>query len=394
MRAALRIAWKDVTLRLRDRSAIIWGIVAPLLLASVFSLILGEVTDPDAIDVTIAVVDEDGGEVGQGFIAGLRDLDEQGVFDVVFGASAAEAEQQAADGEVDAAIVIPAGFTSAVARGAASEVLVVGYVDSPIGSQVARAVATGFAGEVNGISVAVGTAIAASGGAPDDLDALVAGAAAAPTPLGLDTETEASKELSASTFYAAAMAVFFLFFTVQFGVIGLLEERTQGTMARLLAAPIPRASIIFGKAITSFVLGIVSMAVLVIVTSLLPFMDADWGDPIGVAILVVSGVLAAMGVMTIVATFAKTPETATNIQAVVAFLLGMLGGAFFPLSQLGGVVARLSLLTPHAWFLRGLGDLAAGGGPGDILVEAGFILLFAVVTTGVALTRLRRTVEL
>ena len=37
------------------------------------------------------------------------------------------------------------------------------------------------------------------------------------------------------------MAVFFLFFTVQFGVTSLLEERNDGTLARLLAAPISRA---------------------------------------------------------------------------------------------------------------------------------------------------------
>ena len=49
---------------------------------------------------------------------------------------------------------------------------------------------------------------------------------------------------------------------------------------------------------------------------------------------------------------------------MVALVLGMLGGSFFPVAQAGGLLATLSLLTPQAWFLRGLGDLAGGGGAG------------------------------
>ena len=49
-----------------------------------------------------------------------------------------------------------------------------------------------------------------------------------------------TKELDVTTYYAAGMAVFFLFFTVQFGVASLLEERKEGTLSRLLAAPIGR----------------------------------------------------------------------------------------------------------------------------------------------------------
>jgi ABC-2 type transport system permease protein len=174
-------------------------------------------------------------------------------------------------------------------------------------------------------------------------------------------------------------------------VLGLLEERTNGTMQRLLTAPIGRWSIIFGKGITSFVLGVLSMAAIVVVTTLA--LGADWGDPLGVAVLVLAGVLAAMGVMTVVAAFARTAEQAQNLQAIVALLLAMLGGSFFPVSQAGGLVERLSLLTPHAWFLRGLGDLAGGETVSGIMGAVWPILLFAGVTMALASVRLRKVVE-
>jgi ABC-2 type transport system permease protein len=65
----------------------------------------------------------------------------------------------------------------------------------------------------------------------------------------------------------------------------------------------------------------------------------------------------------------------------------MLGGSFFPIAQAGGLIAKLSLITPHAWFLRGLGDLAAGGGAGAAFPAALYVALFGLVTGGLAMFR-------
>jgi len=196
----------------------------------------------------------------------------------------------------------------------------------------------------------------------------------------------ATKELSIRTFYAAGMAILFLFLTVQFGVLGLLEERQNGTMGRLLAAPISRRSIVVGKALTSFILGLVSMAVLVVGSTWL--LGAEWGNSLGVAILVLAGVIAAMGVMFVVAAFARTPEQAGNLQAIIAFVLAMLGGCFFPVARAGGLLETMSLLTPHAWFLRGLGDLAAGGGLSAAFPAVLYVALFGVIAGGLAQFRI------
>jgi ABC-2 type transport system permease protein len=158
-----------------------------------------------------------------------------------------------------------------------------------------------------------------------------------------------------------------------------------------VAAPIPRWTVLAGKLLVSFVLGLASMAVLVAGTSLL--LGADGGNPVGVGILVVCGVLAATGLMALIATVAKTTEQAGYFQAMAALVLGMLGGAFFPVAQAGGAIATISLATPQAWFLRGLGELAGGAGPSAALVPAGVILAFALVTGAIAVARLDRIVQ-
>ena len=240
--------------------------------------------------------------------------------------------------------------------------------------------------------MAVITALSAEEGEPDPraVGLLALEAAETDNPISVEDVSASTKQLDSSTYLAAGMAVFFLFFTVSFGVSGLLEERRLGTMNRLLAAPISRNSIILGKALTSFVLGIVSMTVLVVATTLM--LGADWGNPIGVALLVFGAVLAAMGILALVAALARTPDSASNMQAIIALVLAFLGGTFFTISQVGGWLETLSLFTPHAWFLRGLGDLQ--GGDINAVWPAFFALLgFALITMAIAYPFLRRSVN-
>jgi ABC-2 type transport system permease protein len=57
------------------------------------------------------------------------------------------------------------------------------------------------------------------------------------------------------------------------------------------------------------------------------------------------------------------------------------------------LIERISLLTPHAWFLRGLGDLSAEGGVSVVAGPVGFLLAFAAITGAVAFARLGKLVR-
>ena len=63
---------------------------------------------------------------------------------------------------------------------------------------------------------------------------------------------------------------------------------------------------------------------------------------------------------------------------------GRFVGTFFPLSQAPRLLAFFSKLTPHAWFLQGLGDLSAGDGLEVVVLPAFAMLAFFVVTIAVA----------
>ena len=399
MRIALLIAGKDIRQRIRDRSVFLWGIVAPLGLAAIFSFVFNPISD-NQFHAEYVVVNQDGGPVAQGFLAALGAMEDQGIVTVRAVDDVEEARAQVEVGsddfadadaaKADAAFVIPAGFSDAVLAGEATEMTVMGARGSELGSQVAYAVAEGFAAELHSTEVAVKTALpVGTVPTPEQVGAMIQQASTVPNPISLEDITANTRQLDGTTQMTAGMAVFFVFFIVAFGVSGLLEEKRLGTMSRLKAAPISPNSIILGKAVTSFVLGIASMAVLVVATTFL--LGADWGNPLGVALLIVSVVVAATGVLAIVASVARTQEQAGMFSSIISLVFGLLGGTFFPVAQVGGILATLSLITPHAWFMRGLGDLA-GGEVSAVIPSVGILLLFGVVTSAGSWIFLQRAV--
>jgi linearmycin/streptolysin S transport system permease protein len=388
MRAAVIIAVKDLRQRLRDASAILMAIVLPLGLAAVLGATL---SGTSSTTFRLAVTDQDHGTLARAFRQQvLAPVQQRGIIQLASAATPAQARHMVDRGSAAAAIVVPAGFSRAVQSGGTANLQVIADANQPVASSVARSLATRFAQDLNGIQLSIATVVHASGSrqAPAGL---AEQASRLSSPVSVADVPAARKELDPKTYVAAGMAVFFLFFTVQFGVISLLDERKEGTLARLLAAPIGRASILGGKVLTSFLLGIISMAVLILATGV--FLGAHWGNPAGVAILVLAGVAAATSVVVLVATLAKTSDQASSWQTIIALVLGMLGGSFFPLAQASGFFARASLITPHAWFLRGLGELAGGAGPAAVLPSAAALLIFAAAVGGVGLMRLRKLAE-
>lgn len=391
MRAALLLAGKDLRQRLRDRSAYLFGFVAPFGLAAVFSLILGDL-GTGLGSISYVVYDGDRGTVSRAFVdealAGFASASGASVDEV---GAASDAIAMVESGEASAAFVIPAGFTESVMAARPTELSVVGNIDAPISTQIAQSVAESFTRQISRSQVSIGT-LAAMGELPADpasVGAVQQAAVAYPAPVTVTSGTTAVRQLDATTYYAAGMTVFFMFFVVQIGIAGFLEERRLGTMSRLLAAPIPFWAIVGGKALAAFFLGALSMTTLMITSAIL--LGAQWGPPLGVALLVVAGVASAVALMAVIATFTNTPEQAGTIQAIVAVVLGMLGGAFFPVPTGSELLATLSLLTPHAWFLRGLAEIA-GGGAADVLPAVGALLTFAAVAWAVALMRMRKLV--
>jgi ABC-2 type transport system permease protein len=391
VRAAWTIAKKDLALRVRDRSVAVIGLIAPLALAFVFDAVLGDVVagDTEALDLSFAVVDLDDGPLGGALTGTVEAVSEQGL--ATFTELDSEAAATAVDaGDVDAVFVVPAGMSADYSGGGDVAVEVVGDVDSPTAVGIAAAIAERFATGARTGSLAAAAAAGAGVIGAEQMAAAAMEAAGQPPPITLGSLDAVTRQLDPATSLVAGLTVFFMFFVAGTAVTSMLEERQEGTMARLLAAPIGTGAIIAGKAITSILIGLFSLTVLILVSG--PLLGAEWGHPVGVALLVVAVVLAVVAVMSLAGGLAKTPEQAANLQAIVAVSFALLGGTFVPVLADGGLLARLQYATPNGLFVRGLADLA-GGGPGDAVPAVLGLLAMALVAAVLALAVLRRRVK-
>lgn len=389
MGAAVRIAVKDLKLRVRDKSVFILGLVAPLALAFIFNAVFGGSFEAE-LGLQYGMVDLDGSDISSAFNAVLDGAESEEILTVDSFAEEETAAGAVEEGEIDAYIVIPSGFGDDVVNNQTTTVSVVGDIDAQTSTRIAASLAEQFSSGLAASQLAVATTASVSGEAVDEdfVGSLSRDPATAASSYVFSDLSARARQLDGATYLAAGMAVFFLFFTVQFGVAGILEEERQGTLPRLMAAPIPRSALISGKAILAFVLGVVAMGILVVATTLLT--GAEWGPPLGVLVLIVAGVLSAVGIMGLVSAFARSPEGAGNLGAIIAVTLGMLGGTFFPVASTGGVLATLSYMTPHAWFLRGLADISGDAPWTEALPATGAMLVFAVVTGAIAWLLMRR----
>ncbi|MFO7298759.1 MAG: ABC transporter permease [Actinomycetes bacterium] len=389
--AARLIAAKDLRLRLRDRSFLIVGIIAPLGLAFIFNLIFGGFLVPGGLDLQYGIVDLDRSQSSQALGEVLDQIEAEGFIEVFRYDDRDAAIAAVEDEEIDAFMLVPSGFDEALAAGKPT-LEVIGDIDQGTATSVAAAIARQYGAGVDAARLAVVTAAQILGQppTPDLIGRLGDPATAAFTAEVVDVDAQV-RQLDGTTYLTAGMAVFFLFFTVQSAVLGLLDEERDGTLVRLFAAPVRRHAVILGKALLAVMLGIVAMATLIIASTFL--MGAEWGPPLGVAVVTLAAIVAASSIIGVIAGLARTPEAAENLGSIIAVVFGMLGGVFFPIDTNGGALALLSSFTPHHWFLRGLGEIAGGAPWTDALPSAGVLLGIAVVFGAIGWWSLNRRFE-
>jgi ABC-2 type transport system permease protein len=380
MRQLWTMTASDLRQRVRDKSVIIFGLVVPLALMFVFNLTIGGVSDVELKPLTIGASIPADDVLAGTLVTALAQVESFPI--TVDQVSADEAGARVRSGKAQLAVVVPEGFGEAVKQGRPAVIDVTEGNGSGIETDIALSVMRGVLDHLSASAVVVNAGVR-TGVAQDRLGALAEQAATA-TPTVTLTEGRASTEqLSTSGALVAGQAGLFLLFTVGFGVLGLVAEREQGTMARLRSMPMRPGLIVAAKGLVSYILGVVATSVLLTVGSM--FFDVSFGSPTAVAALVLCAVAAATSLMFIIARVARTAEQASIAQSILALVLGVAGGAFFPMAATG-LAGRLLDLNPIAAFTRGLGITSGGGGLVDIGTPVAIMLGFAVI--GLALSRL------
>ena len=386
-RQAVLIGRLDLRRRLRDRSILLQVFLAPILLALIVGGAFGGGTG--SYSTTIVIADADQTTASRAITAAIASQSEEGGVEFapreVSGVEAATAAVAADD--VSAAVVLPAGFSAAVAAGESAELLVIGDAGDEIATSVAASVADSIAASAQSRRVSLATAAGAAAAFGVQIDDAALRALLQEPPIIVVADARLTNSFSLMAFFAPGMAMIFLFFVMGAAARSLLAERREGTLSRMLAGPTPPTAVLLGKALAVVVLGLLSMLTVYLVTTF--GFGVDWGDPIGVLLVMASAVIAIAGFSLIITGLARSEQQAEALTIIGTLLFAVFGGTF--VFAAGGVFAQLRVFTPNGQALIAFIDLSAGEADWtEVLPHVAVLLAMGLVTGLVGLVAIRR----
>lgn len=203
-----------------------------------------------------------------------------------------------------------------------------------------------------------------------------------------ETALTHDSEPNSMDYYAIAMTTMIALYATLSGAALIEGERTRHTIVRLSAAPVTKAELFVGKVLGSTVVNTIFI-VAVMLLSRYAF-GADWGEHIGYILLVLlTEVLLAVGI-------GLTVGMLINSKASRAFLMiflqiaSFLGGAYFPVSDVGGFIGAVSRFSPLHWNNSGIIDTVFRGDTAAALTAAGCNLLVAAALLAICSIQIRR----
>jgi ABC-2 type transport system permease protein len=404
----LAVAVKDLRTMLTDRAYMISMFILPLVIG-IFSASMSS-EDGGGIHLPAILVNQDQGSYGQSIPEILRGVEE---LDLLEMDSPTQAQEQVSAGEYLAAVIIPVDFTQRIDAYQPAEISVIvdpaqatyGRILTTIMEEIAGAMA--IQGEIRyGIHE-----VLSDMGYDESASPEVARAAQAQvegvlftqmqrmevdSPILLRKDTIQGDQVfvwdSLYSLVLPSLTVMFAFFIVPAVAVGLLREREEGTLRRLVAAPLPRSALIGGKVIAPLLLVLVQVGLIFGIGALV--FDMSLGQsPTGFLLVTVSLGLVATTLGLLVAAIARSIDQAGSISMLVIFGFGILGGGLtptFPLYRGEGFLALVSRLTPQAQAQMGYLNLFIhNSGVADVLPQSAYMLGLALLFFLVAVWRFK-----
>jgi ABC-2 type transport system permease protein len=213
---------------------------------------------------------------------------------------------------------------------------------------------------------------------------------AGPPPVIFDTvQTEKSRP-TAGDLFIPGFAVYFVF-TLANGVAAtLLYERQEGTLRRMMSAPVTRGQILLGKMLARGLVGLVQTAVLFAIGKAVLHLSFSWSQLPAVTVIALITVFASTGLGLLIATFGKTMEQIQGMTTMALLVMGFVSGTLIPRAFLSPALQKLGYITPHAWALQAYQDVMLRHMPlTATLLNVAVVVLFGAAFYGLALARFK-----
>ena len=195
-------------------------------------------------------------------------------------------------------------------------------------------------------------------------------------------------EFDLLSYFAPGIALMFLMYTVSYGGRSILAERAGGTLPRLMISPTQTTQVLGGKVLGIFFMGAAQVGILILASAVL--FQVNWGNPIGIAVLIIAAVFGATGWGMLITAFARTPAQVGSTGTIVMLIFSILGGSFISIENFPPFMQTISKITPIAWGLDGFNTLARGGALSRLVEPITALLIMGAVLFGIAVLFINR----
>jgi ABC-2 type transport system permease protein len=399
VRLAALLARKDLLETVRDKLSFIFILVMPLAFTLFFGVLFGAGSSADKLP--LAVWDADGGAAAKQLVAAL----EKSPVVRVGVKQGNEFETWMADERAAAGLLIPEGYSAAVASGNKADLTIVSTQGSS-GASTAASEVRSLAAEQVTVELATRAAVDAVSSATTRIVPLgyeekmalqaqpvVAAALAHPAVAAKVVEAGAAAGQTPSGFVLSSpgMMVNFILFSLMTAGIALIIERQNGTLQRLMTTRLRRWELISGKAAGMFLLTFAQQVLLIGVAQL--FFGVDYlRDPAALLVMMISLSLVASTLGLLLASVLKSEQALIATTVLVSMAVAALSGAWFPLEITGPAFQAVGHLLPTAWILDGLrGIVVRGFDVADVLPAFAVSVAWAAGFFAIAVWRFRLT---
>jgi ABC-2 type transport system permease protein len=169
-------------------------------------------------------------------------------------------------------------------------------------------------------------------------------------PLKLVQEDVIVQQDGPANAYAITMpqAMFWAIMGVVMGFgVSLVQEKTKGTMTRLIVAPITRLQILGGKALGCFLALVLVLGLFFAMARLLFGVPIDHPQLVLFAVLSVATLF--VGIMMFLAAIGKTERGMSSVGWAVMMIFAMFGGGMIPLFAMPAWMLSASNFSPVKW---------------------------------------------
>lgn len=366
------IAFKELRQISRDPATLGTLLLVPLFLLVMF----GYAISLDITHIPLAVLDRDQTETSRAFIDSFLHSE---FFDLrTMMQNESEIDGLLDEGRALAALVIPRGFESDVLRGRRTEI---------------QAIVDGSNGNTAATAMGYVQAVTAEWSRRAFVRSLQrAGVTGMRSTVDFRPRVLFNPELRNANFLVPGLIVLILIMTaVMSTVISIVREKERGTMEQLTVSPVRPFELIVGKTVPYLLIGLIAAGAILAASRLLfgVTVKGSWLDLGLVTLIFLIGCLA-LGVL--VSTLSDSQQVAFLISVLLTLLpVFILSGFVFPFRNMPGIIQAVSYILPGRYYLSALRSIMLkGAGFWACRDQVGALLLFAALTAGGSVLRLRR----